>query len=188
MAQQYDGVPARHSRGSYAKLICLNCRSRKIKCNLPEDVAIEPSQSPQPPERACIRCQQQGLDCIVDKTILGRPSQKRRRPEQMKSEDGTLIDGDLDDEPELDPDVQDFVLSDLRDEMNEIDTRLSAPAKTKPSKHEIFESLMDSTHLFSALMSRDARFGINAFGSDVNPDMDVTKLVSEGLTVLMDEQ
>jgi len=99
-------------------------------------------------------------------------------------EDDTTID------PELDPDVQDFVLSDLRDEVHEIGSHVAPPRRPKPSKHEIFESLMDPTHLFVALMSRDVRFGSLAFisGGDVDLSVDVTRLVSDGLAALLDEQ
>lgn len=184
-------LPTRQPRGSYAKLICLHCRARKIKCNLPTDVQIEPSQYPQPPESACTRCQQQDLDCIVDKTVLGRPAQKRQRPEQPKAEDNRLAEedgaGDNDD-GDLDPNVQDFVLSDLRDEVHEIDVQATAQARSRPSKREVFESLMDSSHLFSAMMARDASFGSLAFQTTEIAAVDVTRLVSKDLTILLDEQ
>lgn len=180
--------PARQPRGSYAKLICLSCRARKIKCNLPTDVQIEPSQHSQPRERACTRCQQQGLDCIVDKTVLGRPAQKRQRPEQLKGENEPLASEVPADDEELDPNVQDFVLSDLRDEVHEIDVQATAQAGSRPSKREVFESLMDSSHLFSAMMARDASFGSLTFQTTENVAVDVTRLVSENLTVLLDEQ
>lgn len=187
-----DSTSKRQPRGNYAKLICLNCRARKIKCQLPTEFPIEASSSPQPPNRACTRCQQQGLDCVVDKTVLGRPTQKRRRPDgQSKDEEWSLVDDGTGVDPELDPDVQDFVLSDLRDEVHEIGSRIEAPSgRSKPSKHEIFESLMDPTHLFAALMARDAKFGSLAFasGGDVDVSVDVTMLVSDGLAALLDEQ
>lgn len=180
--------PARQPRGSYAKLICLNCRARKIKCNLPTDLQIEPSHFPQSSERACTRCQQQGLDCIVDKTVLGRPAQKRRRPEQPKAEEESLAGDGAIDEAEIDPNVQFFVLSDLRDGVDEIDVQVTTNARPRPSKREVFESLMDSTHLFSALMARDATFGSLVFETGVEVNMDVTRLVGESTTMLMDEQ
>lgn len=178
----------RQPRGSYAKLICLNCRARKIKCNLPTNVQIEPSQQAQPPGLACTRCQQQGLDCIVDKTVLGRPAQKRRRPQQPKVEDGSLTNEDPGDDEEIDPDVQDFVLSDLRDEVHDIDVQVVAHARARPSKREVFESLMDSAHLFSAMMARDTNFGSLVFQPAADVAVDVTRLVDNDLTVLLDEQ
>jgi hypothetical protein len=186
-----DATSKRQPRGNYARLICLNCRARKIKCTLPTDVSIEASSSPQPQDRACTRCQQQSLDCIVDKTVLGRPAHKRLRPGQSKNGESALeVDDETGVEPELDHDVQDFVLSDLRDEVDEIGSHVAEPRRTKPSKREIFESLMDPVHLFAALMSRDSKFGRLAFGSGVDVDMlvDLPKLVSDGMAALLDEQ
>lgn len=134
-----------------------------------------------------MRCQQQGLDCIVDKTILGRPSQKRHRSDQIKAEDDGVSNEDVAEEPEYDPDVEDFVLSDLRAEVNDIDSVISVPTRAKPSKREIFEALMDSTYLFSALMARDANFASRAFGSVLDVSVDVTRLVSANLASSMDE-
>jgi hypothetical protein len=191
LASQSSSEPhVRQPRGNYAKLICLNCRSRKIKCSLPTDVYIEPSPRPQPPELSCTRCRQQGLDCIVDKTILGRPAQKRQRPDQRKAEEETLAGAGAGDGTELDPNVQLFVLSELRDEVQEIDVQVTTQAKARPSKREVFESLMDSTHLFSALMARDKSFGSLAFQAVGVGDstIDVTRLVDEDLTRVLDEQ
>jgi hypothetical protein len=188
-----DATSRRQPRGNYARLICLNCRARKIKCTLPTDVPIEASPSPQPQDRACTRCQQQGLDCIVDKTILGRPAQKRQRPGQSQNEDWAIVVDETAVEPELDPSVQDFVLSDLRDEVAEIVSHINVPllGRTKPSKREIFDSLMDPVHLFAALMARDSKFGSFNFGSGTDVDsvsVDATELVSGGLAALLDEQ
>lgn len=180
--------PARQPRGSYAKLICLNCRARKIKCNLPTDVQIEPSHHPQPPERGCTRCQQQGLGCVVDKTVLGRPAQKRRRPDQLKGAENRVSEGNASDDEELDPNVEDFVLSDLRDEVHEIDVQATAQARSRPSKREVFESLMDSTHFVSALIARDTKFGSLAFQPTEDAGLDVTVIVDKNLTILLDEQ
>lgn len=188
MSHQSEAYLPRQPRGNYAKLICLNCRARKIKCILPNDVQIEPSPAPQPREQSCSRCRQQDLACIVDKTILGRPSQKRRRSEQPKSEQESSIGEDLSREPELDPDVEDFVLSDLRDEVHEIDEQITTSSRIKPSKREVFESLMDSTHLFSALMARDRHFGTLALKPAVETRVEVTRLIDKNLAMLMDEQ
>jgi hypothetical protein len=181
-------TPARQPRGSYAKLICLNCRARKIKCNLPADAEIEPSQHPQPSERSCTRCQQQSLNCIVDKTVLGRPAQKRRRPGELKAEGESVAGEGVRDDEELDPNVQDFVLSDLRDEVHDIDLQSTANARAKPSKREVFESLTDSAHLFSALMARDTNFGSLVFQPTGDVAVDVTRLIGNDLTTLLDEQ
>ena len=185
---QFEAYAPRQPRGNYAKLICLNCRARKIKCILPDEVKVGSSPAPQPREQSCARCHQQGLDCIVDKTVLGRPSAKRRRSQHLKSKEEICADDDASREAELDPDVQDFVLSDLRDEVHEIDQQITTSARIKPSKREVFESLMDSTHLFSALLARDTCFGTRALKATVGATTDVTELVDRGLAKLMDEQ
>lgn len=58
-------------REKYSRLICLGCRSRRIRCVLP-DITIVPSSEPQTPDKACQRCAQNGLDCVVDYTTSVR--------------------------------------------------------------------------------------------------------------------
>jgi hypothetical protein len=71
-----DSRTRKRARGSYARLICLRCRERRIKCQLIDDGTVVPSSEPQPPEKACQRCRQQGLQCVVRRTTLGRPNVK----------------------------------------------------------------------------------------------------------------
>jgi len=80
------------------------------------------------------------------------------------------------------------VLSELRDEVHEIDVQVTTHARARPSKREVFESLMDSTHLFSALLARDTSFGSLAFQSVGSDGVDVTRLVDEDLMRVLDEQ
>jgi hypothetical protein len=84
--------------------------------------------------------------------------------------------------------VQDFVLSDLRDEVHDIDVQIAATARARPSKREVFEALTDSAHLFSALMARDTSFGSLAFKATENEAVEITRLVNKELTILLDEQ
>jgi hypothetical protein len=72
-----DEAVVNRVRGHYAKLICLNCRARKIKCQL--STAVEPSDQPQPHAKKCVRCRRHGLECVVDRTTLGRPAHKRKK-------------------------------------------------------------------------------------------------------------
>jgi Fungal Zn(2)-Cys(6) binuclear cluster domain len=67
----------RKPRGSYAGLICLRCRARKIKCVLPD--GVQPSNVPQSDAHSCQRCRQNGFECVVDSTTLGRPSRRVER-------------------------------------------------------------------------------------------------------------
>ena len=66
-----DETANKRRREKYSRLICLGCRSRRIRCVLP-DTSILPSSEPQPISKACQRCSQNGLDCIVDYTTSVR--------------------------------------------------------------------------------------------------------------------
>jgi hypothetical protein len=63
--------------GKYARYICQRCRSRKIKCALPNPDDIRSFGSPLTEEKACERCRSLGLECIIEATVLGRPSHRR---------------------------------------------------------------------------------------------------------------
>ena len=102
--------PAKRARGSYAKLICLRCRERRIKCQLPNEQSVQPSPNPQPLEKACERCTQKGLECIVRKTTLGRPSHKHKVLPEIDS--SKLLETSRSPSPEAD----DFVLLRLGNE------------------------------------------------------------------------
>jgi hypothetical protein len=106
----------------------------------------------------------------------------------LKGEGQSLVDEAPGDDEELDPNVQDFVLSDLRDEVHDIDAQATAKTRARPSKREVFESLTDSAHLFSALMARDTNFGSHVFQPTGDLAVDVTRLVDGNLTMLLDEQ
>lgn len=184
--------PSRAPRGSYSKLKCIQCRTRKIKCVLP-NLAIEPSDSPQPKETSCIRCQQQGLECVVDKTILGRPSHKRRRSqsgttsltEPDDSGDGHAHDVEHNEE---DDDLQAFVLSHVQSAVDDIDRPMFPPKMAKPSRHEVFAALVDSTHLLSALLARDALFAVKTGLRMPDAPMEPVQLLSDELIFSMDKQ
>lgn len=173
----------RAARGSYSKLICLNCRSRKIKCILPtQDESVQPSGSPQPADRACIRCQQQGLECIIDKTILGRPSSKRKQTEEQALSSSSTrkasFAGSLsppstiqDDFAAVDDfDVAGFVLAEVEDEIDRMAARL--PKKDKPEDHEVYQALIDPYHLISTVIRRDKKFGSACNSALITADTD----------------
>ncbi|KAK6422797.1 hypothetical protein LTR95_016619, partial [Oleoguttula sp. CCFEE 5521] len=178
----------RQLRGNYAKLLCLNCRARKIKCVLPDHVTIEPSPHPQSRESSCARCIAQGLDCVVDRAILGRPSAKRTRTEPgVEQDEPRQMQDDV--EPTGD-DVVEFVLLDVRTEVEAIEQRSRKDkVKSKPSKHEIFSALLDPAHLFASLVARDTDFGRVAFIQDdrteeaINPLAVVDAELAESLDV-----
>jgi hypothetical protein len=67
-------TPARKPRGAYARLICLGCRERRIRCELPSDIDIPEPGELRTVQTPCYRCKRLGVPCIVRQTILGRPS------------------------------------------------------------------------------------------------------------------
>ncbi|PLB48824.1 hypothetical protein P170DRAFT_407505 [Aspergillus steynii IBT 23096] len=79
-----NSKPERGARGRYARLLCQGCRSRKIKCNLPDINELGPLGSPQTPEKSCERCRTLGLECVVERSTLGRPSFRRSESETRK--------------------------------------------------------------------------------------------------------
>lgn len=65
---------SKRSRRSYSRLICLGCRERRIRCELPNEVEILDPGELRTVQTPCYRCKRLGVPCIVRQTILGRPS------------------------------------------------------------------------------------------------------------------
>lgn len=73
-------------RGKYSRLICLECRDRRIRCELPSECAIpEPGQL-LTVKTPCHRCNRLGVPCIVRQTVLGRPSAENGSPPNTNQE------------------------------------------------------------------------------------------------------
>lgn len=64
---------SKRSRGAYSRLICLGCRERRIKCELPNDVVVPDPGELQTTQTPCYRCKKLGVPCVVRRTRLGRP-------------------------------------------------------------------------------------------------------------------
>lgn len=64
---------SKRPRGAYSRLICLGCRERRIKCELPDDVDIPDLNELRTVTTPCYRCEKLGIDCVVRRTRLGRP-------------------------------------------------------------------------------------------------------------------
>ncbi|KAH8722861.1 hypothetical protein GQ44DRAFT_711349 [Phaeosphaeriaceae sp. PMI808] len=60
-------------RGKYSRLICLGCRDRRIRCELPSDVEIPGPGELRTVQTPCYRCKRLRIACVVRQTILGRP-------------------------------------------------------------------------------------------------------------------
>ncbi|KAF2502201.1 hypothetical protein BU16DRAFT_576252 [Lophium mytilinum] len=68
---------SKRPRGAYSRLICLGCRERRIRCELPSDIEIPDPGELRTIQTPCYRCKRLGVPCIVRQTILGRPSPER---------------------------------------------------------------------------------------------------------------
>lgn len=144
-----DERPSKRLRGTYSRLICLRCRERRIKCQLPQDGSIEPSPQPQPKDRACQRCSQQGYDCIVRKTTLGRPSRKHQVPHHP------ITPKDVASDRSPSPEANDLVLLQLHHADNATGERPLNIAE----QSSLIGAVGKNFDLTSGLFARDARFG-----------------------------
>ncbi|KAF2018090.1 hypothetical protein BU24DRAFT_491127 [Aaosphaeria arxii CBS 175.79] len=70
---------SKRPRGAYSRLICIGCRDRRIRCELPEEVEIPDPGELRTVQTPCYRCKRLGVPCIVRQTILGRPSPDNNR-------------------------------------------------------------------------------------------------------------
>lgn len=186
--QEAGEAASKKVRGSYSRLICLQCRARKIKCHLPDNVAA--SDHAQPADKACERCKQFGLDCVVSSSTLGRPALKRqRRDEDSTTQNESALNSIMLREarpPEADTaDVEGFLLS-RQLEGSSSTSGPDHPQTIMPSRQEIFESLTSPIHLLSLLLSRDKRFGKTSTTAPVH--LSVLDFVSDRLAVLLDTQ
>ena len=174
--------PAKRARGSYAKLICYRCRERRIKCQLPDDGSVQPSDLPQPSDKACVRCRQQGMACVVRKTTLGRPSQK---PQVLNTPSSTGTG--LEEVRSPSPNAEDLVILAVEEGRNDSNGRLSAMHE-QPASVEIYGAINRTFDLTSALLARDKRFGSSIAGlKDVTP-APLQHVLDEELVELLDEQ
>lgn len=69
---------SKRPRGKYSSLICLGCRDRRIRCDLPSDVEVPSPGELQTVQTPCYRCKRLGIPCVIRKTILGRPNLENR--------------------------------------------------------------------------------------------------------------
>ncbi|KAL5458496.1 hypothetical protein PMIN06_003306 [Paraphaeosphaeria minitans] len=70
--------PTGAKRDKYSRLICVGCRDRRIRCELPNDVDIPKPGEFRTIQTPCYRCRRLGIPCVIRQTILGRPSPKNR--------------------------------------------------------------------------------------------------------------
>ncbi|KAI7341291.1 hypothetical protein KC315_g214 [Hortaea werneckii] len=173
-------------RGHYSRFRCLNCRSRKIKCQLPEDYSSPEASGAA--EARCKRCESLDLDCVVEKTVLGRPAAKRKRTDAPLDEeqDGetSLLDSSTD-HVVFDPHLNEYLLCNVTD-----DGILSSSAVTPSphNKHEALDTLVSPAHFVAAVLTHDTIFAARIGNASDNGKEDLLDLVSSGLAALLDEQ
>lgn len=66
--------PTSAKRDKYSRLICIGCRDRRIRCELPGDVDIPKPGELRTIQTPCYRCRRLKIPCVIRQTILGRPS------------------------------------------------------------------------------------------------------------------
>ena len=180
---------ARGSRGKYSRLICLQCRARKIRCLLPDENSIQPSGQPQPASKACQRCRQNVFPCIVDATVLGRPRMRNTNvpsPCSHTTENEIKVCRTI--ATELPPaDVEDFMF---------VRPGGAGHAEKRPSvvsKPDVLNSLLSPAHLLCALLARDQTFlrstPADGFAYNLQDShVRLTDVVSIEVTTLLDEK
>jgi hypothetical protein len=83
---------SKRPRGTYSRLICLGCRERRIRCELPNDVEIPAPGEFRTVQTPCYRCKKLEILCIVRSTILGRPGPGRSSTTAANTQPGTTGD------------------------------------------------------------------------------------------------
>ncbi|KAF2876285.1 hypothetical protein BDV95DRAFT_560375 [Massariosphaeria phaeospora] len=79
---------SKRPRGAYSRLICLGCRERRIRCELPSDAEIPDPGELRTVQTPCYRCKRLGLPCVVRQTILGRTTADFR---PVRTGDGDFV-------------------------------------------------------------------------------------------------
>lgn len=174
--------PTKRARGSYSRLICFACRERRIKCILPDDGSIIPSNVPQLAKNSCQRCSQQGLECIVRKTTLGRPNQKQQRLPTPQSSGSNRQQS-----RSPSPHQEDLVLLAL-DDQADIDGKRARSEHEQPSGVQMFGAIIRSFNLTSGLLARDERFGSSIAGLKGMSPKPLDQLITLELAELFDHQ
>jgi hypothetical protein len=73
-----DTAGSKRQRDKYSRLICLGCRDRRIRCELPSDVDIPKPGELRTCKTPCYRCRRLGVPCVIRQTVLGRPGREIR--------------------------------------------------------------------------------------------------------------
>ncbi|KAI7258870.1 hypothetical protein KC352_g10554, partial [Hortaea werneckii] len=173
-------------RGNYSRFRCLNCRSRKIKCQLPEDYSSP--EASRTGEARCKRCMALDLECVVERTVLGRPAAKRRRtdvPVDEDQDDETPLLDSSTDQVVFDPHLNEYLLCNVTDDGI---SSSSAVTPNAHNKHEALDTLVSPAHFVAAVLTHDTIFAAHIATTSDCGNEDLLDLVSSGLAALLNEQ
>ncbi|PGG97258.1 hypothetical protein GX51_07408 [Blastomyces parvus] len=166
----------RRPRGQYSRLICRGCRSRKIKCVLPNPNEIQPSGIPQAAGKSCERCCNLNMECIVERTSLGRPAAKRIPRTDSHSHHSSALHTEADVGPDgtvpvpgttstpSNLEIKGYLYSeDIADHslilQNDCGFSPAEVRVTISSKQEIFQSMIEPDCFLSSILANDKIFG-----------------------------
>jgi hypothetical protein len=183
----------RGPRGKYARLICHGCRSRKIKCILPDPDDVGPLGAPLPAEKACERCRSMHLECILDQTVLGRPASKRTRGKDADNgrrvtpgEPDLRSDGSVATPSSLD--IEGHIFAQAADDDSVFTNDGGSDPPKQPSKDEIFQSMIDPAAFVSSILASDPEFGSTIVHATTRWTIPLPTLVSHNMAVAFDER
>lgn len=187
----------RGPRGKYARAICQNCRSRKIKCVLPYPDHV----GPQSPRTSCERCSSLGLACIVEATTIGRPALKRTQeitfPDARVSPTNVVprSDGEFSSIQKLDIssaqtlNIQDYLWAESVDENLTFQQTFDIHAANIPSRHieTKLQSVLDPSKILSSTLTNDRTFGSIVTQPQLLCGVSLLDIITEDITYLLDE-
>ncbi|KAI9371231.1 hypothetical protein BJX61DRAFT_39623 [Aspergillus egyptiacus] len=132
-------------RGRYARWICRGCRSRKIKCNLPDlhEQDFVPGALLQSPEKSCGRCRTLGLECIIERTTMGRPALKREKPPSQTPCNAPVTSAE----------IKDYLVSEPNNDHGTTGESQSL------EEEKLFRSTVEYQYFFASVLAKDRAFG-----------------------------
>ncbi|KAF2734641.1 hypothetical protein EJ04DRAFT_493094 [Polyplosphaeria fusca] len=86
---------SKRPRGTYSRLICLGCRDRRIRCELPSGVETPDPGELRTVQTPCYRCKRLGVPCVVRQTVLGRPGPDSISPPAAAAGFPPVMTGDI---------------------------------------------------------------------------------------------
>ena len=174
--------PERGTRGRYARLLCQGCRSRKIKCNLPDLNELGPLGSPQPPEKSCERCRSLGLECVIERSTLGRPSFKRSENETGRRSNSAHCHSVTQNEQPGNSLSKDHLPSESTTSPETTQDIRAVADKT------VFDSVIEFQHFFAEALGKDRIFGATIPRSTSSCMTPLPELVSQEIASGLDKE